>query len=110
MPLDLALARSIPCTAIHRYLVCGHIHGAANDNTQRGVDAQIINAALRHFAQYGLAAAQVARERAEQAFFAGNMARYDHWRLICRALDRRMAQNLVHDTSGRDPEFTSRNA
>lgn len=64
---------------------------AANDNAARiGHDA-VLRDALKHFARHGLAAAEVARQEAERAFFADDRRSYDHWLSICRTLDRRMA-------------------
>lgn len=72
---------------------------AANDNGNPGggdfASDVVVHKALRHFAQFGLAAPQEARKRAEQAFFAGNRGDYNHWLEVCRALDRRLAENLL---------------
>lgn len=66
----------------------------ANDNgAGRPADA-LLHAALRHFAEHGLAAAQRARKQAETAFFAGDRQGYKWWLEICRTLDRRMASEL----------------
>lgn len=66
---------------------------AANDNLMpRDVTHDILlRDALKHFARHGLRAAEVARQNAERAFFAGDRPAYRHWLEICRALDRRMA-------------------
>lgn len=64
---------------------------AANDNVLAQPDDATLRAALRHFADYGLAAAEQARHRAEGAFFAGDREAYRWWLDICRTLDRRMA-------------------
>lgn len=72
----------------------------ANDNGgPRATDA-MLHAALRHFAEHGLAAAQRARKQAEAAFFAGDRQGYQWWLEICRALDRRMARELAAGTGG----------
>ncbi len=72
----------------------------ANDNGgDRSSDA-MLHAALRHFAEHGLAAAHRARKQAESAFFAGDRQAYRWWLEICRALDRRMASELVAGTGG----------
>lgn len=63
----------------------------ANDNGEASVSEAVLAASLRHFAQHGLSAARVAREKAEHAFFAGHSAQYRHWLGVCRALDKRMA-------------------
>lgn len=66
----------------------------ANDNGDgRSTDA-MLHAALRHFAEHGLAAAQRARRQAEAAYSAGDRQGYKWWLDICRALDRRMASEL----------------
>lgn len=70
---------------------------AANDNHDHHdmlAKGSELRAALHHFARFGLRAADVARENAEQAFFRGDRDRYRHWLRICRALDRRMAVRL----------------
>jgi hypothetical protein len=63
----------------------------ANDNHADLNSNGLLRAALRHFAEHGLGAAELAQRNAEQAFFAGNRNEYRHWLDICRALDRRMA-------------------
>src|SRR5690606_16667035 len=67
----------------------------ANDNGGDGTDDAMLDAALRHFARHGLAAAQRARKQAEAAFFANDRQAYRWWLEICRMLDRRMAGELV---------------
>lgn len=72
----------------------------ANDNGgPRATDA-MLHAALRHFAEHGLAAAYRARKQAEAAFFAGDRQGYQWWLEICRALDRRMAAEVAAGTGG----------
>jgi hypothetical protein len=66
----------------------------ANDNGGPRASDAMLHAALRHFAEHGLAAAQRARKQAEAAFFAGDEQGYQWWLEICRALDRRMASEL----------------
>jgi hypothetical protein len=65
--------------------------GAANDNVQGTSNDKLLKAALRHFAEHGLCAAEHARENAESAFFAGDRPGYRWWLAICHTLDRRMA-------------------
>jgi hypothetical protein len=72
----------------------------ANDNGGSGAKDALLNAALRHFAQHGLAAAGMARSRAETAFFAGDREAYRWWLEICRALDRRMAAAVDFEPAG----------
>jgi hypothetical protein len=64
---------------------------AANDNGCGVGGERLLKAALRHFSEYGLGAAERARENAEAAFFSGNRAQYRWWMAICTSLDRRMA-------------------
>jgi len=66
----------------------------ANDNGADRTSDALLHAALRHFAEHGLTAAQRARKQAEAAFFAGDRQGYQWWLEICRALDRRMANEL----------------
>lgn len=70
----------------------------ANDNRSCHSDEAMLRAALRHFAEHGLAAAAHARRRAEAAFFAGDRDAYRWWLGICRTLDRRMARELAAGT------------
>ena len=72
----------------------------ANDNGDERSSDAMLHAALRHFAEHGLAAAQRARRQAEAAFFAGDRQGYQWWLEICRALDRRMANELAAGTAG----------
>ena len=58
---------------------------------------QLLRAALVHFAEHGLAAAERAHEQATAAFFADDRLEYHHWMGICRLLDRRK----VGDRPGR---------
>lgn len=67
---------------------------AANDNGLEPLNATLLRAALKHFARYGLGAAENARAEAERAFFADDREGYRRWLGICRALDRRMASTL----------------
>ena len=72
----------------------------ANDNGGPRASDAMLHAALRHFAEHGLAAAHRARKQAEAAFFAGDRQGYQWWLEICRALDRRMASELAAGTGG----------
>lgn len=64
---------------------------AANDNGDLRRHDDALRDALKLFAQYGMRAADEARERAERAFFAGDRPTYQRWLAICRTLDRRLA-------------------
>ena len=79
----------------------------ANDNGGSGAHDAMLHAALRHFAQHGLAAAQRARRQAEAAFFAGDRQAYQWWLEICRALDRAMARELDTSVPAPKPAFSA---
>lgn len=81
-PARLSLARSLSVKVALR---------PSNDNARGIASDTLLHEALRHFARYGLGAAEQARENAENAFFAGDRQQYDWWIEICRTLDRRMA-------------------
>lgn len=72
----------------------------ANDNIARHTSQTMVHAALRHFADHGLAAAHHARKQAEQACETDDEQGYKYWLEICRALDRRMARELENLTIG----------
>lgn len=98
MTIRFAAARSGDITAVARALTQQPCREAANDNEGRigGFPRDpILRAALKHFAQYGLGAAEQAHRNAEAAFFAGQRDEYRHWLAICRALDRRMADAVA---------------
>lgn len=65
---------------------------ACNDNVLGLCTDRVLKAALRHFAKYGLGAAEQAKIFAEHAFFAGHSEDYRWWLSICRTLDKRMAE------------------
>ena len=67
----------------------------ANDNRGKQVSNVHLSAALRHFAQHGLAAADHARQQAMIAADAGDRQTFEWWLEICRALDRRMAGGIT---------------
>jgi hypothetical protein len=104
MSLRFAAALSGECTVLSRALVRPRARDAVNDNAAGFTRDTLLRAALKHFAEHGLAAAERARENAERAFFAGDRDQYQHWLEICRALDRRMAAAI----SARKPRHRSR--
>lgn len=67
----------------------------ANDNGDAPRRDAVLRNALLHFAEFGLRAAEVAAERAEQAATAGDIPERDHWLEICRALDARRGRALA---------------
>ena len=75
-------------------------HLPANDNHGSGVHETTLHAALRHFADHGLAAARHARSQAEAARDQGDDLAFAWWLNICRALDRRMARELDRKAIG----------
>ena len=97
MSIRFVAARPIGCTGLSRALTARAPRDAANDNGPAfaaGPDG-LLRAALRHFAEHGLSAAEQARRNAEQAFFAGKSDEYRWWLAICTALDRRMAAAIA---------------
>ena len=96
MPVHFAAACSNQFSRIGRLHPRRMPLNAANDNSP-GIGAsalrgeQLLKAALRHFAEHGLSAAERARENAEAAFFASDREQYRWWMAICTALDRRMS-------------------
>lgn len=101
MPLRFAAARIPSRSPIARALAKKAPSRPVNDNgtAQMPEGSRIdgvMRAALRHFAEHGLAAAQVARQQAEGAYFSGDMQAYRWWLEMCRTLDRRLAEHLEH--------------
>ena len=98
MPVHFAAARSAAHSPIARALARKALARAANDNGDGArIEAQssrfdtMMRAALRHFAEHGLRAAETARLNAEEAHFAGDREAYVWWLGICRTLDKRLA-------------------
>jgi hypothetical protein len=91
MTIHFAAAQTREASALARMLCAKVMLNAANDNSGGLGGDQILRAALRHFAEHGLSAAERARDLAEEAFFAGDREQYRRWMAICTALDRRMA-------------------
>ncbi|TMM50205.1 hypothetical protein [Qipengyuania marisflavi] len=98
MPVHFAAARSTAHSPIARALARKALGRAANDNGDVAAPDSsfdvMMRAALKHFAQHGLGAAQEARAMAEQAHFAGDSQGYDWWLGVCRTLDRGLAIRL----------------
>ena len=108
MPVHFAAARSTAHSPIARALARKALVRAANDNegiddvpqTLGGAVDRVMRAALLHFAQHGLGAAQEARQQAEQAHHAGDDQSYQWWLGVCRTLDNRVASRLARKLSG----------
>ncbi|MDE8651397.1 hypothetical protein [Novosphingobium album (ex Liu et al. 2023)] len=73
---------------------------AANDNGPDSSHHLLLEAALRHFAGHGLAAAEHARDNADAARNAGDDLQCAWWLAICRTLDRRMADAYARRIAG----------
>ncbi len=97
MTINTAAARSAALSPIAKALTRTKTKRPANDNCEFAPSDQMLQAALRYFAQHGLGAAQAARMHAKQAFFADDRAAYDWWRGICQTLDRRLASGLTSE-------------
>jgi hypothetical protein len=101
MTIQFAAARPA-VSALGAYLFRPRIAlHAANDNGEPLRHDSVLRDALRLFADHGLGAAEVARNRAERAFFAGNSKDYRRWLAICRTLDRRVAACVAARVTGR---------
>ncbi len=102
MPLHFAAARSTAHSPIARALARKALSRAANDNGDAAqAEARsssfdhMMRAALKHFAEHGMFAAEAARRQAEQAHFTGDREACAWWLGVCRTLDRRMADRLA---------------
>ena len=71
-----------------------HLTTPANENGAPTVDDKVLAHALRHFAQFGLGAAEEAYMRADEALGENDQETCEHWLEICRALDRRLARQF----------------
>ena len=101
MTIRYAAARSAAAPITLSRAALGRISIApANDNAapllRDGVQRDaVLRAALMHFAEHGLRAAEDAGTRAATALAAGDAAEYAKWLEICRALDARRARVLT---------------
>jgi len=94
MTIHFAAARPACSPFVGRGEQHASLRHPANDNgIGLGHDVSLRDT-LKHFARFGLGAAEAARREAERAFFAGDRQTYEHWLGICRALDRRLAASL----------------
>ena len=100
MTIRFAAARRGDNSIVARMLSAAVPLRAANDNGRPFTEDMVLRAALRHFAEYGLGAAEHASRNASAAFFAGDRAAYQWWLAICRALDRRMAAAVAARAGG----------
>jgi hypothetical protein len=102
MTIHFAAARPGVSTILGRLPYTVPMGRALNDNARDLTDDIVLRAALRHFAQYGLSAAEHAGAKAECAFIAGDRDNYLWWLEICRTLDPRIAMSLRTQTSSID--------
>jgi len=94
MSIRFAAAGSGECAIVSRVLSRRRLTPPANDcGSGIGRDT-LLRETLRHFATFGMQAAERARENAESAYFDGRRSDYHHWMAICRTLDRRLADSL----------------
>lgn len=98
MTIRFAAANPEHNPLIARALIMPARRWAANDNIPGVCNDTLLKAALRHFAEHGLGAAEHARALAERAFFTGDRDDYRWWLDICRTLDRRMAEAVATRT------------
>lgn len=105
MTIRFAAANPVYNPVIARWMGAPIRLPADNDNAFGVCGDRLLRAALRHFAQYGLGAAERAHRLAQDAFFAGDSEEYRWWMSICRTLDRRMA-----DTAEAHPGIKRRDA
>ena len=101
MPVHFAAACSSKFSAIRGTRPVRVPLDAANDNGGGVGGDRLLKAALRHFSEYGLGAAERARDNAEAAFFAGNRDEHRWWMAICTALDRRMSSAVAFHATAR---------
>lgn len=99
MPIHFAAARCASRSPVARALARKAVRRAANDNpggaSECGVEARLLSAALRHFAEHGASAAEEAASQAERAWQDGEGDTYLWWAGICRKLDRKRAHELT---------------
>ncbi|WP_369027271.1 hypothetical protein [Qipengyuania sp. RANM35] len=101
MPVHFAAARSTAHSPIARALARKALARAANDNgsaAQLAAEAtsfdHVMRAALKHFAEHGMGAAEAAGQHAEEAFHDGDAEAFAWWLGVCRALDRGLAAKV----------------
>ncbi len=104
MSVHFAAARCASRSPVARALTRRTVRRAANDNPggTLDADARVLHAALRHFADHGLRAAEEAVAMAEKAWREGEPAACAWWTEVCRKLDRKLAAYLVQRTAMQD--------
>jgi hypothetical protein len=106
MPIHFAAARCTARSPVARALARKAVRRAANDNPggagECGGDARVLSAALRHFAEHGLRAAEEAASHAEDAWRKGEVETCRWWTEVCHKLDRKLASELKRRTTIQD--------
>lgn len=97
MTVHFAPARSPDRSPVARVLRRAPIVSVANDDGDGGHDAEILRAALEHFAQCGLGAAGSAAAFAVRDHALGDAAGHHRWLAICRTFDRRLAAKTARE-------------
>lgn len=105
MSVRFAAARCTARSPIARALARKAVARAANDNADGAAPAEsfdaTMRAALMHFADRGMGAAQEARALALAAHAGGDRETCDWWLGICRKLDRKAAE-AAENSMGRN--------
>lgn len=103
MPIHFAAARCAARSPVARALARKTVRRAANDNPggagENSAEARVLHAALRHFAEHGLRAAEEAAMLAERAWRTGEADECRWWTEVCRTLDRRLAGDVARRLS-----------
>ena len=106
MPIHFAAARCASRSPVARALARKALRRAANDNPggagESGAEARVLNAALRHFAEHGLRAAEAAAMLAERAHRSGEADACRWWTEVCAKLDRNLAIDLKRRMTAQD--------
>lgn len=102
MTIHFAAARPAASRFLNLFVGRVELRAPANDNHDASLSDTLLRASLKHFARYGLGAAENARNQAERAFFSGDREAYGWWLGICRTLDRRMAGAVAARTPASD--------
>lgn len=104
MPIHFAAARSASHSPVARALARRAVRRAANDNgcgladvTTTG-ERHLLHAALRHFAEHGLRAAEEAAAQARTAWRDGEVEACRWWTGVCYKLNRPLARELSIQT------------
>ncbi|NNC52601.1 MAG: hypothetical protein HKO08_06135 [Erythrobacter sp.] len=96
MSVHFAAARCTTQSPLARALAKRAVAPAANDNADHNAAIdQSLRAALMHFAEHGLDAANDAARKANAAAGSGAVEDYEHWIGICGKLDGKLADKVA---------------